>query len=147
MWYLVGMEDWRCWTVGNGDFSLWSVFHVAVFNTVLFTGLLAHTRTMTSDPGIVPLSKNANASTRQNDKSTRAAQNHSDSDSDTPVRGSFVVVFFQSIISQCLSENLYNQTDTGIKEFLDRSRFHLQKFRELSMPIRKNLPLKPFFGY
>jgi len=35
--------------------SLWGVFHVVVFNIILFLLIFAHTRAMMSDPGIVPL--------------------------------------------------------------------------------------------
>jgi len=37
--------------------SLWGAFHVVLFNTVVFLLLMAHSRAVFSDPGIVPLPK------------------------------------------------------------------------------------------
>uniref|UniRef100_A0A0K0E850 Palmitoyltransferase n=1 Tax=Strongyloides stercoralis TaxID=6248 RepID=A0A0K0E850_STRER len=38
--------------------SLWGTFHILIFNTLIFLSLISHTRTMTADPGIVPIQKN-----------------------------------------------------------------------------------------
>ncbi len=80
------------------NFSLWGVLHVVVFNTILFLALMAHTRAMLSDPGIVPLTaqgdQGENGVPRRSQQ--RPLQQHlqdhsSDSDSESPVRSSFVV--------------------------------------------------------
>ncbi|CEF64945.1 Zinc finger, DHHC-type, palmitoyltransferase domain-containing protein [Strongyloides ratti] len=38
--------------------SLWGTFHILIFNGLIFLSLISHTRTMTADPGIVPIQKN-----------------------------------------------------------------------------------------
>uniref|UniRef100_A0A914XE78 Palmitoyltransferase n=1 Tax=Plectus sambesii TaxID=2011161 RepID=A0A914XE78_9BILA len=80
------------------DGSLWGVLHVVLFNTILFLGLMAHARAMLSDPGIVPLNPQSDFGDTQrlrNGGQLRGPQHHledhsSDSDSDGPIRTSFV---------------------------------------------------------
>uniref|UniRef100_A0A0N4ZZ81 Palmitoyltransferase n=1 Tax=Parastrongyloides trichosuri TaxID=131310 RepID=A0A0N4ZZ81_PARTI len=38
--------------------SLWGTFHIFLFNGLVFFSLISHTRTMTADPGIVPIQRN-----------------------------------------------------------------------------------------
>ncbi|CAP34017.2 Protein CBG15806 [Caenorhabditis briggsae] len=37
--------------------SIWTVIHGVVFNSLLITTIIAHTRAMTADPGVVPISQ------------------------------------------------------------------------------------------
>ncbi|VDK43664.1 unnamed protein product [Anisakis simplex] len=70
--------------------SIWGVIHVVLFNTVLLLAFIAHFRAMVTDPGIVPINKNAMINRRSIDShlyghSTNSFSENDDSDSGTDI--------------------------------------------------------------
>uniref|UniRef100_A0A1I7Z0S6 Palmitoyltransferase n=1 Tax=Steinernema glaseri TaxID=37863 RepID=A0A1I7Z0S6_9BILA len=57
--------------------------HVAVFNTLLFLALVAHTRAMLTDPGIVPINKNTHVNNRRLTNAAMRPSSDEDDDSDS----------------------------------------------------------------
>lgn len=82
MYLIVYLEVLLC-------FSLWGVFHVVIFNLILFLLLFSHTRAMISDPGIVPLPRTQLDFSEL--RSVNRLNRRSDSDSDIS-KGSYVVI-------------------------------------------------------
>ncbi|CAD6189736.1 unnamed protein product [Caenorhabditis auriculariae] len=61
--------------------TMWGIFHAAFFNLLLLGTVVAHTKTMFSDPGIVPISKNKTSGPRP-----LSSEDESESDEEAMMR-------------------------------------------------------------